>query len=159
MQSMGSKSQTRLSDYITTNKHMARWLTSLVTVVVSVAKSCTILCIPMNCSLPGSSVHGISQARILEWVATSFSKGSSQPRDQTCVSCLSGGFFTVEPPQEAPLVIREMKIKTTMIPLHINEHGYNKNMENDKCWWRCGKTGILVHIYIVDIYVYIHIYI
>ena len=53
---------------------MARWLTSLVTVVVSVAKSCTILCIPMNCSLPGSSVHGIFQARVLEWVAIAFSQ-------------------------------------------------------------------------------------
>ena len=69
----------------------------------------------MNCSLPGSPVHGISLARILEWVATSFSKGSFQPRDQTCVSCISGAFFTVEPLGEAPLVIREMKIKTTMI--------------------------------------------
>ena len=41
----------------------------------------------MVCSLPGSSVHGISQARILKWVAISFSRGSSQPRDQTCASC------------------------------------------------------------------------
>ena len=53
----------------------------------SVAKSCPILCIPMNCSLVGSSVHGIFQGRILEWVAISFSRGSSQPRDQTCISC------------------------------------------------------------------------
>ena len=42
---------------------------------------------PMDCSLPGSSVHGISQARILEWVAISSSRGSSQPKDQTHVSC------------------------------------------------------------------------
>ena len=47
------------------------------------------LCDPMDCSLPGSSVHGIFQARILEWVATSYSKGSSWPRDRTCVSCIS----------------------------------------------------------------------
>ena len=45
-------------------------------------------CDPMDCSLPDSSVHGISQARILEWVAISFSRGSAQPRDQTCVSCI-----------------------------------------------------------------------
>ena len=51
----------------------------------------------MNCSLPGSSVHRISQARILEWVTISFSGGSSQPRDRTCVSCIAGGFFTAEP--------------------------------------------------------------
>ena len=44
---------------------------------------------PMDCSLPGSSVYGISQARILEWVAISYSRGSSQPRDQTCISCVS----------------------------------------------------------------------
>ena len=45
-------------------------------------------CDPMDCSPPGSSVHGISQARILEWVAISFFRGSSWPRDQTHVSCI-----------------------------------------------------------------------
>ena len=49
----------------------------------------------MDHSLPGSSVHGILQARILEWVAIPFSRGSSQPRDQTLVSCIAGRFFTV----------------------------------------------------------------
>ena len=58
------------------------------------AQSCLSLCDPMDCSPPGSSVHVISQTRILEWVAISFSKGSSPPRDQTWVSCLPGGFFT-----------------------------------------------------------------
>ena len=53
------------------------------------------LCDPMDCSLSGSSVHGIFQARVLEWVATSFSRGSSWPRDQTLVSRIVGGFFTV----------------------------------------------------------------
>ena len=48
----------------------------------------------MNCSIPGSSFHGIFQARILEWFAISFSKGSSHPRDWTLVSCLAGRFFT-----------------------------------------------------------------
>ena len=47
------------------------------------AQSCLNLCNPMNCSLPGSSVHGIFQARILEWVAISYSSRSSQPRDRT----------------------------------------------------------------------------
>ena len=50
------------------------------------AHSCLTLCDPMDYSLPGSSVHGIFQARILEWVAISYSWGSAQPRDQTCVS-------------------------------------------------------------------------
>ena len=46
-----------------------------------VAQSCLTLCNPMDCSLPGSSVHGIFQAIVLEWIAISFSRGSSQPRD------------------------------------------------------------------------------
>ena len=49
---------------------------------------------PMDCSPPGSSVHGILQARILEWVDMPSSRGSSQPRDQTQVSPIAGGFFT-----------------------------------------------------------------
>ena len=48
------------------------------------------LCDSLNFSLPGSSVHGIFQARILEWVTSSYSEGSSPPRDQTCISCVSG---------------------------------------------------------------------
>ena len=51
----------------------------------------------MDYSRPGFSAHGILQARILEWVAIPFSRGSSQPRDQTQVSCIVGGFFTLEP--------------------------------------------------------------
>ena len=58
-----------------------------------VAQSCPTLCDPMDCSPPGSSVHGILQARILEWVAISFSRGSSQPRDWTRVSCIAGRHF------------------------------------------------------------------
>ena len=53
------------------------------------------LCYPMNCSLPGSSVHGILQARILEWVAISFSQCSSQLRDRTQVSCIAGRCFNL----------------------------------------------------------------
>ena len=52
------------------------------------AQSCLAFCDPMGCSLPGSSVHGILQARIPEWVAISFFRGSSPPRDRTCVSCI-----------------------------------------------------------------------
>ena len=51
-----------------------------------VAQSCPTLCNPMYCSLPGSSVHGILQAIVLEWIAISFSRGSSQPRTRTWVS-------------------------------------------------------------------------
>ena len=58
-------------------------------------------CDPMDCSPPVSSVHGILQARILEWVAISFSTGSSQPKDWTWVSCIGGRFFTVWATREA----------------------------------------------------------
>ena len=54
----------------------------------SVAQSCPTFCDPMDCSLPDSSICGIFQVRILEWVAISFSRGSSQSRDGTCVSCI-----------------------------------------------------------------------
>ena len=64
-------------------------------VKVLVAQLCPTLCDPMNCILPGSSVHGISQARILEWVAIPFFRGSSRPRDQARVFCIVGGFFTI----------------------------------------------------------------
>ena len=57
--------------------------------VCLVAQSCLTLCDPMGCSPPGSSVHGIFQARILERVAISSSRGSSRPRDQTHISCTS----------------------------------------------------------------------
>ena len=53
-----------------------------------VAQLCLTLCDPMDCSLPGSSVHGIFQAIVLEWIAISFSRGSSQPRDRTRVSSI-----------------------------------------------------------------------
>ena len=57
--------------------------------VCKVASVCLTICNPMDCSPPGSSIHGILQARILEWVAMSFSRRSSWPRDQTCVSYIS----------------------------------------------------------------------
>ena len=62
-----------------------------------VTRSCPTLCNPVDCSPPGSSVHGILQARILEWSTIPFSRGSSQPRDQTCVSGIAGEFFTLPP--------------------------------------------------------------
>ena len=59
-----------------------------------VTKSHLTLCDPMDCSPPGFSAYGISQARILEWVAIPFYSWSSQPRDWTCISCIIGRFFT-----------------------------------------------------------------
>src|SRR5574337_21007 len=60
-----------------------------------VAQSCLTLCDLMDCSLPGSSIHGIFQARVLEWVAISFSRGPSRPRDGTWVSCIVDRRFTI----------------------------------------------------------------
>ena len=66
-----------------------------------VAQSCPTLCDSMDCSLPGSSVHGIFQARVLEWIAIAFSRGSSWPRDRTRVSRIAGRRFTVWATREA----------------------------------------------------------
>ena len=66
-----------------------------------VAQSCLTLCDPMDCSLPGFSVHGIFQASVLEWLAISFSRGSSWPRDQTQVSHIAGRHFTLWATREA----------------------------------------------------------
>ena len=64
--------------------------------VCLIAQLCPTLCNPKDCSPPGSSVHGNLQARILEWVAISFPRKSSQPTDQTCISCITGIFLTTE---------------------------------------------------------------
>ena len=72
---------------------------------------CPTLCDPMDCNLPGSSVHRILQAKILERVAIAPSRGSSQPRDQmhvSCTSCIAGGFFTTEPPGKPSLSINSV---------------------------------------------------
>ena len=66
-----------------------------------IVQSCPTLCDPVDFSLPGSSVHGIFQARVLEWVAISFSRGSSQLRDWTQVSHIAGRGFTVWATTEA----------------------------------------------------------
>ena len=62
---------------------------------VLVTQLCLTLCDPMDYSPPGSPVHGIFQARTLKWVAIPFSRGSSQPRDRTHISCIASGFFTI----------------------------------------------------------------
>ena len=71
------------------------WLQWKWKVKLWVAQWCPTLCDPMDCNLPGSSVHGILQARVLEWVAISFSRTSSEPRDWIRVSCIAGRFFTL----------------------------------------------------------------
>ena len=89
---------------------------------------------PMDCSPPGSSVHGISQARILEWVAVSSSRGPSPPRDRTwvsCVSCITDRFFTTEPPGESP--------GSRVFP--IMDQGYAVTpIENSRIWPRFSSS-------------------
>ena len=98
--SMGSHSQTRLKRLSSSS---SRSLSLKIKNHLQEIKSGYVhahrvrLCDTMHYSPPGSSVHGILQALILEWAATSFSRGSSQPRDQTRMSCTAGRFFTVEP--------------------------------------------------------------
>ena len=95
------------------------------------------LCNPMDCSPPGSSVHGILQARILEWVAISFSRGSSWPWDRTQVSCIAGEFFTVwatremlkrihlytERKYETFLYFRSVQFSCSVVSYSLQPHG------------------------------------
>ena len=76
---------------------------------VCVAQSCLTVCKPTDCSPPGSSVHGIFQARILEGVAMPSSRGSSWPRNQTCVSCIGRQILYHYATREAPYLLSEVE--------------------------------------------------
>ena len=76
-------------------------------VKVLVSQSCPTLCDPMDCSPLGSSVLGILQARIMEWLAIPFFRGSSQNRDQTWVSCIADRFFNVRATREAQMLYNQ----------------------------------------------------
>ena len=98
-------------------------------------QSCLTFCRPVNCSLPGSSVQGVFQARVLEWAAISYSRASSQPRDQTCVIPMSlasptlEGRFSTTVPSGKP----------------DNIHSSNNIKENSRHIWsvQCGCLGIV----------------
>ena len=79
---------------------------------------CPTLCDPMDCSPPGSSVHGILQARILEWGAISSSRGSSRPRNRTQISCMAGKFFAIR-------ATRQVKFILKMSNMGIQKHRQN----------------------------------
>ena len=85
IQCRGCRSRPWWSGYTSFPEETSR---TLVHVYVSVAQSCPTHCDPVDCSPPGSSVHGIFQARKMEWVAISSSRGSSRLRDQTCIVCV-----------------------------------------------------------------------
>ena len=101
--------------------HVYVWLSpfylliSYVCVYAKSLQSRLTLCDRMDCRSPGSSVHGIFQARTPKWVAISFSRGSSQLRDWTCVSCISciaGRFFTTEPQGKPQSDISQYKMES-----------------------------------------------
>ena len=76
----------------------------------------------MDCSLPGSPIHGILQARILEWVAVPSSRGSSRHKDGTCVSCIAGRFFTTKPPGKPGLQGKFLQSHFTLIWFTFFQH-------------------------------------
>ena len=96
-------------------------------VKIKVTQLCPIFCDPMD-----YTVHGILQARILEWVAVPFSRGSSQPRDWIQVSFIAGGFFTSWATGEAYLNI----IKATYDKLTDNIIPSGEKLTAFSLWWR-----------------------
>ena len=87
-------------------------------------QSCLTLCDPMDCSPPGSSVHRILQARILEWVAMPSSRASFLPRDQTrvsSISCIAGEFFTTEPPGKPTPCWSLFVLPSTQNPMYSSQ--------------------------------------
>ena len=90
-----------------------------------VAQSCLTLCNPMDCSLPGFSIHGILQARIPKWVFISFFRRSSQPKDQTQVSHIAGRLFTIWTTREVTLLSKntsKLQLHTEKLLLYIQLH-------------------------------------
>ena len=103
----------------TTIKGVMWWLSTALKVKV---KSRLTLCDPMDCSPPGSSVHGIIQARVLEWVAIAFSRGSSQPRDWTRVSCIADRRFTIWATRKQTIGYRGGKKLQCWSPVKVKEN-------------------------------------
>ena len=125
--------------------------------VCLIRQLCLTLCDPMGHSLPGSSVHGILQARILQWSAISPSRRFLQPRDRTCISsisCSAGRFFTTEPPgkpkwnKEELLTHKMWKLEKSSTVIWPQKGLYSKNYK--KPWWKILKLiqadGRIYHI-------------
>ena len=140
-----------------------RWIRNTYESISSVTQSCRTLCDPMDCSPSGSSVHGIFQARILEWVAISFFRGSFQPRNLTQVSCIAGRLLTIWATMEVAWgFLREWLKKIIPFPWHQGWEYYlphfhiieipslqTLKLEANKLFffyllvslWRCGLDG------------------
>ena len=97
---------------------------------VVVAQPCPALCDPMVCGPPGSSVHGILQARILEWVAIAYSRGSSRPWDRTWVSLTAGRFFTVWT-TSGPKINQSLFLQ---MPYHLFPISEIQFLFHEECW-------------------------
>ena len=110
-------------------------------VCLLVTQSCPTLCDPMDYSPPGSSVHGLLQARILEWVANSFSRASSQPMDQTQVSCIAGIFHTMGATREA---------------LHSTRSRAQLSVMTDGMGRGCSRGKRCIYIYLQLIHIFVH---
>jgi len=107
-------------------------------------KSCPTVENPINCSLPGFSVHGISQARTLEWVAISFSRGSSPSRDQIQVSCNQCGNLCCW------LILRNYHSHHNLQeqpPWSISTHQYRGNILHQQKYYNSGKVQMMVSIF------------
>ena len=115
--------------------------------VSEVAQSCLTLCDPVDCSLPGSSVNGILQARILEWVAISFSRGSSHPRDRTHVSWITGRCFNLWAIREAPDEYGSQNPKSGKMEVVLAQPYHSSQMkpDGDHVFWPC--VGMWEHMH------------
>ena len=103
---------------------------------VLLAQSCPTLCNPMNCTPWGSFVHGILQARILEWIAIFFSRWSSWPRDWTRVSCIAGQFFTIWATKKAvwEITVRALSMVFLWAPWEMLFTRYGMSNQSDQVW-------------------------
>ena len=121
-----------------------------------VAQPCLSLSYSMDCSPPGSSVHGILQARILEWVAIPFFRGSFWPRDKIWVSCIAGRRFTIWATREAQ-ELTHLKRSWWRERLKAGGEGDNRGWGgwmasltqwiwiwvNSRSWWWTGRPGVV----------------
>ena len=106
-----------------------------------VTQSCLTLCDPMDCSLPCSSIHGIFQARVLEWIAISFSRGPSWPRDRTRVFCIVGRRFTV-------WATREVLHNFSILCVHPPIVDFAMHASLTWCAWKKPKCYLKVYAFL-----------
>ena len=113
-------------------------------------QSCPFLCDPMDCSPPDFSVHGFLQARILKWVAISFSRGSPQPRDWTQISHIAGRFFTIWVNREALRVVLKTDRGLDQLWMRKKEAGRKRRLFKNAeiCW----LYDTYIYKYIFNVY-------